>query len=252
MHGRRRSYDFLTQLFALLTAATTGKQINPHFIPTHIKMAPADLTEEKNKRKELIANGNKDYDLKKRQRLLFLNHFMFGNTGNGGSNSFLYMLDNDNAGFVRIDQKDIFIMFGLEAVYAKYADQLTALEKEYDNVSPLGQMLQLGIEPKKVKRSVYLTTSGGPKITLPITGTCGSDQIDTIITHLDETPVDITEFALVNTFDKYGGLNEHGMKISVLDPADYDPVSCEKKIACNNKRDELFAAIEADCKTARA
>jgi hypothetical protein len=247
VHGRRRSYDFVTQLYAFLNATTTGKKINPDFIPTHIKVPVTDIEQEKNIRKELLADGNHDYDQKKRQKLLFLNHFMFGNTNNSGSNSFLYMLSNNNAGGVNIHKKDIFKMFGLEAMYNKYAIQLNALEKEYNEVSPLGQMLQLGIEPKKVQKAVYLTTSGGPKQSLQISDTTSSDQIDTIITHLDEHPKDVTEFALINTFDKYGGLNEYGMKISVLDPADYDPESLAKKIVCNNKRDALFSAIQSDC-----
>lgn len=249
VHGRRRSYDFLTQLYMCLRTATSNQPASPDFIFTHLKNQTTDLKEQKNIRMQLLKEGN-PFDSKhslegtqKRQNLLFLNHFIFGNAIKDlGSCSFLYMLYNTNAGKINITIEDIFKMFNLEKVYAKYTPWLLQLEKEYDAINCFGQMLQIGISPKKVIKSVYLTSSGGSKKSMVISGIT-TDKIDVILNELNKNPQDKAEFALINTFDKYGGLNEHDMKISILDPADYDPESLQKKILCNQKRDILFQEI---------
>ena len=252
VHGRRRRYDFPTQVHAFLNSITTNQQVNNDFILTHIKKRADDLAKEETTREQLIKEGN-PFDSKKntegiarRQKLLFVNHFIFGNLGRSGSNSFQYMLDNDNATHVHITTKQLFDAYGID--FKLYAAKIEELEKEYNAISRYGQMLQIGITPEKVKKCVYLTSSGGPKVPLKISKDTSSDDIHTILNHLKTDPVDRTEFAIINTFDKNGGLNPHGMKISVLDPADYDPESLAKKIACEKKRNELFAQIERDYK----
>ena len=281
VHGRRRSYDFPTQVQAFLESLTANQPINNDFIPTHIKKRAADLEKEKAIREQLIKEGNAldskndSQGIERRQRLLFLNHFMFGNMDRDGSNSFKYMLSNKNADSIQIATKQVFDLFNLANHYKIYERKLKELEKEYNAISPYGQMLQIGITPEKVKKCVYKTRSGGPKVILKVSDTYSPDQIDalfsdhtgfpivknlkgetdridTVLGHLKTNPIDRTEFALVNTFDQNGGLNPHGMKISVLDPADYDPESLAKKIACEKKRNELFAQIERDYKTAKA
>ena len=260
VHGRDRIHNFPTQLYMFLDALKNGK--NPHnFIPTHIKKQEVDLPAEVAIRKLLITEGNPftfessthAERVRRRRKLLFLNHFIFGNCKYGGDSSYYYMYSNfnvGNIGTVHITAKQVFQMFDMD--YAPYAEKLGELEKEFYAVSSFGQMLQIGITPEKVKQCVYPTLYEGKKDSIKLSDTTSSDDIETILNHLKTDPIDDLHFALVNTCDTYGGLNPHGMKISVLDAADYDPESLAKKIACEKKRNELFAHIERDYKTAKA
>ena len=129
-------------------------------------------------------------------------------------------------GEIAFTTEEIFNMFGLNDAYQAFADELKQLQEEHDNLSKYGEMLQVAIPKDNVDKSVYYTTSGGPKKEFISTGDgekVTTTDIKTILADLDKNPQDIAEFVLVETRDKLGGLNpESGIKVfsyNVVDPA---------------------------------
>lgn len=252
-HGRRRIYNFAEKVFSLIISTLTNKQAQ-EFVYTHIKKpvyAPQELNDESAFRIHLVQNGNlfdSKHDprgKKNREKILFLNHFVLGNNSKyNSSSSFGSMLDNGNVGSFSISLEDIFAMYNLNSVYEKYKERLMKLENDYNTISNYGQLLQIGIKPEKVKACVYLTSSGGPLTSLDIPGKGKTNNIMEILKHLDENPVDRTEFALINTWDEDGGLHPKNMKINVIDPVDHDPNTAAEKRQLDMQKDELFEEIK--------
>ena len=98
-----------------------------------------------------------------RQALLFTNYALFGNTTNHGSCSASYFLGNSNVSTPDISSKDIFEKFKKEGFYQKYKNEIDALEKEFNELSKTGNLIQIAIPETHLQKHLYLTKSGGQK-----------------------------------------------------------------------------------------
>jgi hypothetical protein len=253
-HARRWQYGFLTDVYDMLYEYKSGKELHDFMFtqlddPVVGKVSDKFYVAETEIRKRLMKEGN-PYDSNNnsfgrvnRQRLLFLNKFLFGNLRNLGSCSMYYFLRNANIGDITFSVKEIFNMFGLNDAYQAFADELQQLQKEHNTLSKYGEMLQIAIPKDNVDKSVYHTEPGGPTLEFALTGDgekTTTTDIKTILADLDKNPQDIAEFVLVETRDKLGGLNpESGIKVF-----SYNTVEPAKLTAFKEKEKALFERIQ--------
>jgi hypothetical protein len=235
-HGRRWRYKFLSDVYSMLRSHKLG-EFFPDFIFTHL-VAPMPgylsekfLADQKDIREALLKEGNpfpesthlpesgpvstkQMISFGNRQSLLFFNKFLFGNIKNRGSCTMAYVLEDSNIGTIDFSLKDIFNMFGYADVYSEYEKELDDLQKEQDQLSECGELLQILIPKDTVNKCLYYTTSGGPKKAFRMPGGNTTTDINVILKRLDENPEDIVEFVLINTQDEFGGLNpKSGIKV---------------------------------------
>ncbi len=265
-HGRRWQYGFLSHVYDMLYSQLKGKPLENFSFTHFVEQMRGEGSEkfsanQEQMREKLLQEGNlfsmstklpeKGLSSEKqlqgflnRQKLLFLNKFLFGNLGRLGSCSISYILENDNMGEVDFPIREIFNMFDYGDIYDMYAKDLDDLQQEYNALSQYGEMLQILVPKANVDKCVYYTTSGGPKI--EFYGQPGNQTADVkeILKSLDENPQDVAEFVLVNTYDKFGGLNpDSGIKIF-----SYNLVAPEKMAAFQEKEKQLFDKIRESCR----
>ncbi|HLJ31012.1 MAG TPA: hypothetical protein VKU36_01115 [Candidatus Babeliales bacterium] len=250
-HGRRWANGFLSDMYGMLYSYKSGKELND-FIFTQLddpalgKVSEKFYAAETEKRERLIKEGN-PYNSKKhsfgiinRASLLFLNKFLFGNMHNLGSSSLFYALLGINVGKIDFPIKEIFNMFGCDDAYQEFAQQLKDLRQEYNSLTGYGEMLQIAVPKKNVDECIYYTRSGGPKEEFVSEADEITTDINVILESLDKNPRDIVEFVLVETRDKFGGLNpESGIKVF-----SYNAVDPKKMAAFKEKEKELFERIK--------
>jgi hypothetical protein len=252
-HGRRWQYAFLADIYGLLYSSTSGKKLQD-FIFVHLddpatgKVSEKFMQSEQDRRERLVKEGNIfSHDTKghpvgiaSRQSLLFLNKFLFGNLGRLGSNSMDYIVSNHNVGNISFSIAEIFSMFGLFNIYQQYADALSKLKEEHDELTQYGELLQILIPKDTVDKTVYYTTSGGPRKEYQLSDGTKTTDTKTILKDIDEHPVDVAEFVGIVTNDKYGLLNpDSGVKIysrNVVDP--------QKMALFREKEKQLFDRIK--------
>jgi hypothetical protein len=268
-HARRWQYGFLTDVYDMLYEYKSGKDLDDFMFtqlddPVVGKVSDKFYASETEKRERLIKEGNpydsktNSFGISNRQSLLFLNKFLFGNLGRLGSCSMYYLLENHNMGEIAFSTQEIFNMFGLNDAYQAFADELKQLQQEHDNLSKYGEMLQIAVPKDNVDKSVYYTTSGGPK--KEFVSTSGGEKvittdIKTILTDLDKKPQDIAEFVLVETRDKLGGLNpESGIKVfsyNAVDPALWNAFKEKEKALFDRIQDWMRMRKKEQDKMAR-
>lgn len=260
-HGRRWSYGFLSQVYDMLYSQLKDKPLG-NFSFTHFVEQMKEEGSEKffadqeQMREKLLKEGNRFSETTRlpkgrktasekelqgflnRQKLLFLNKFLFGNIDKISSSSIAYILGNFNQGQSEADffTREIFNMFDYGDIYDMYAKDIDDLEQEYNKLSRYGELLQILVPKENVDKCVYYTTSGGPLV--------GSGDVKEILRYLDKYPKDKVEFALVNTYDKHGGLNpDSGIKVF-----SYNLVEPEKMAAFKEKEKQLFDKIREACR----
>ena len=272
-HGRRWQYNYLSDLYTIFYEHQSGKPLTDfiftHLVEQGITPSKAFLKSETIKRERLIKEGNPfshdthlpEHDpalitgqkratlqqmigFGNRQTLLFLNKFLFGNIGKRGSCTMSYVLEDSNIGKINFSFKEIFSMFGYGETYHRYEKELSALQSEHEQLTRCGELLQILVPKDTVDKSVYYTTSGGPKKTFYIPGEGNTTDLKKILKYLDQNPKNIVEFVLVNTQDTFGGLNpDSGIKVfshNLVDPA--------KMAEFKEKQKQLFDRILESCR----
>jgi len=271
-HGRRWRYKFLSDVYSMLYSHQTDNPlidfIFTHLVEQGVRGSQKFIDNEKQKREQLLKEGNpfpilthssihhaslseqkraameQMASFGARQSLLFLNKFLFGNINKRGSCTMAYVLEDSNVGRIDFSLKDIFSMFGYADVYSEYEKELDDLQKEHDQLSQCGELLQILVPKNIVDKCVYYTTSGGPKKSFRMPDGSTTTDVKMILDDLDKNPEDIVEFALINTQDEFGGLNpSSGIKIfsrGLFDAA--------KMAAFQNKLKLLFVRIKKSLK----
>lgn len=159
-HSQRWEYLFGEKLYTDLWALTHHKKRPTHYIFPHVRISGIDPEEYgKLSRTEILKHGG--CWGKERGTLLFATNSLFGNYKDQACRSALsYFLRNYNEGDVRFQRKDIFTHYKLSHLYAKYAQEITKLEKHYNAARTFGTMLRIAI-PKTMIRDYCYRTWGG-------------------------------------------------------------------------------------------
>lgn len=193
------------------------------------------------KGRETFENGDA------RSRQLFLNTSFFGNTTNLGSSSAYYLSTDSNVSDVRVSLKDMFGMYGQEALYEKYKNEFDVLQREHDELSKgYGNMIFLAVPKDKVSDFVVQVRPGGYLTTSIVNGKETND-IKVILDALATDPssvkdADKKEFVLAMT-DTAGLDPKSGIEIRSVNAA--DP---EKLAAWQKKFDALMTKIAPEFK----
>ena len=242
-HGRWWEYGFLSDIFDILHSYKSD--IEPGgFVFPHLNDSPTGkkselfLAAEQEKREYLKRHGNRSSHLTKstektpeaieaylnRQRLLFVNKFLFGNLERPGSNSIDYIIHNynQNQGDIDFSVQEIFSMFGYTNVYKKHEKEILALQRKYNSLSKYGELLQIIVPKNMVDKCVYYTTSGGPKLTYTLSDGTKTTDIKKILQDEDQNPRDIGEYAIIMTHDIGLDPKRSGIQITshnTVDPA---------------------------------
>jgi len=173
---------------------------------------------------------------------------LLANASNPGSNSLTYITENYNTG-TGLNRKTITLQtafddLGYGNIYKQYKKQLKKLEKKNTELTQYGNLLLFAIPKDKINDLVYLTTDDDSRKNIHIDGIGKTDNITEIMETLRNNPekisdTDKTEFALIKTYDKNGGLNpESGVKVfnfNAVDPAEWQ--------AYRTKENKLFEQI---------
>lgn len=250
-HGRRWKWGFLSDIYNMLYSYKSQKELKD-FIFTNLddpvlgNISEQFFMSEKTSREQLLKEGNPSSATTHRS-LLFLNKFLFGNLNFEFSSSISYMMSNYDQGKLSLSIKEVFNMFGRSDAYQAFEDKLLTLQEDYNKLTRYGELLQIAIPKDTVNKCVYYTTNCGPKISFSKTSylkhiPCINETTDVklILKDLDTNPRDETEFALINTRDKFGGLNpESGIKMF-----SYNAVDPEKWTTFKNKEKDLFNQIK--------
>lgn len=242
VHGQRNEYILYEKLFTYLWSLKNNQRIDD-FLFAHVK--PIPRLGEQYRRKQLLRTG-RTYNTDNRKLLLFLNYALFGNLYNTGSNSALYIKENNNIGDITLNGKQCFEFAGYSPkLYEQFKDKIAELEKDYKTLSKYGTALVVAVPKDKIHKNIIAVEPGGALKKVEIGEYSATGNIETIMRALREdtgsvTDSDSLEFCLIMTADKDGGLNPaSGIKIIPVMAA-----SDEKLQELKKKEQELFDAIK--------
>jgi hypothetical protein len=242
VHAQRWPYHLLEMVYRNLWEIKNNRKLE-NFRFAHTKDY-RPKTKQKVDHAHIIEKGrNGFYDIETRDKQLFLNANLFGNTTNLGSCTLGYFIGNENVSDVKVSIDAIFAKFGQYAVYEKYKSEFDALEQEHEalNKKKCGNILFYAIPKEKINDCVALVLPGGYKTTALINGKETGDVsviLDALTTNPHNvTQQDIKEFTLSMT--DQGGMNpDSGIKVFSVNAA--DP---EKLAAWKAKFDALMAMV---------
>ncbi len=249
VHGQRWEYQLAQQWFGRLWTLNKEQPIQDYVFP-HLKQGAiqADLDNEQKIREQLLKHGECLIcpETSARQKVLFMNCPLFGNTTRPGCSSAHYFANNKSEHSIHASLKDVFHLYGYSSsYYKKYKNELEELEQEHKNLSKTGNMLLIAIPKDKLKDCVYLCGASGGKQSINVPNIGETYDIETIMNTLHTNPEkledsDGLQFCMPMTADltlnPYGGI-----KISSFNAADK-----EKFAAFNKKSDALFDEIKQD------
>jgi hypothetical protein len=261
VHGQQRRFYFPERLYTHLWSLRKKQSVDNFFF-AHVKDlvdTPETQFEEDVMRKTIHMTGtiqeseSNEIDIERRKKVLFMNYAFFANAQNLGSNSADYIIKNKNAPAgreIEISIKEPFTLLGYDWIYNKYQQEIEQLAKDYENLSPFGNMLLVAIPKDKIYKYAYLCRSGG--LQQPLTKNDGTKITDIRIAleTLLKNPEtlqdsDRIEFCLIMTQQK-GGLDPStGIQIYPLlsgDPEKLKVLQAREKI--------LLDKITADVKEA--
>lgn len=162
------------------------------------------LEQESSTRSAMIKTGRTE---EHRSRLLFMNHALFGNSGNAGSNSFAYFLTNTNVHNTEMPIGELFSIFNIETLYKKYQEKFEILEELHLNANESngGNLLLISCTQEQVRSSIFCAEPGGKKKTVKIDGH-EIDDVVTILNTLQSNPQalensDLIEYCMALTQD---------------------------------------------------
>jgi hypothetical protein len=171
VHGRNFAYNLREMVYRNLWEYAHNTKVPADFRFTHTKPEHDPLTkdvlvvpEEKKLHERNIAVLENHQSDELRNRRLFLNTELFGNSGAVGSSSFSYFSSNDNAsGFIRVSIDDIFEQFGQKKLYEKYKKRFEALDLEHRALTKYGELLIVAVPKERVSEDVQtIQVSGDP------------------------------------------------------------------------------------------
>ena len=162
VHGQQRKFYFPERLYTHLWGLRKKQSVSNFFF-THVKdlveTEEAKLEEDIMRKTIHMAGTLPDsdstigVDIERRKRVLFMNYAFFANSGNVGSNSAHYVIENINAfagSKIKISIKEPFTLLGYDWIYKKNQKEIELLAKDYENLSKYGNMLLIAIPKDKI------------------------------------------------------------------------------------------------------
>jgi hypothetical protein len=261
VHGQQRRFYFPEWLYTHLWGLRKHQSVT-NFLFAHVKdliETPETQFEEDITQKTIHLAGtikesdSTQIDIERRKKVLFMNYVFFANTQNLGSNSADYILKNKNSPAgreIEISVQEPFTLLGYDWIYKKHQKEIEQLAKDYENISPFGNILLIAIPKDKIYKYAYLCRSGG--LQQPLAKKDGTQITDiriameTLLKHPETLQdSDRIEFCLIMTQQK-GGLDPStGIQIYPLlsgDPEKLKALQAREKI--------LLDKITADVKEA--
>lgn len=179
------------------------------------------------KRKQLKQNGNR--------KMVFMAHNLYSNRAGACAGD--YYLHARQQWDYTTKIQDIFSSFGYQDIYNQFANELHALEKEYKELCPLGQLLMFSFSPKALKKCVYTCYPGGHKRSVKIKNPAtdelqSTDNMVKIAQALKNNPDTIEdyeslEFCFIPTLDYGLNLQVAGKDVRVFNLTGVEPAKME-------------------------
>lgn len=163
-HACKWDWDLRQDLFTKLMEIKLQKNL-PNYRFLRFESDYHITNEEQNIRKVLLDYGRIDHDLLPplRPRLFFMNHALFGNLHNVGSNTFAYWYYNNDCSTIQISLQDIFKQTGFDAYYEKYQREIHELETLHKKSENKGTLLLISVDPQTAPHYIYPAEVGGYK-----------------------------------------------------------------------------------------
>lgn len=249
VHGQSSEYLLPEKIFTDLFC-THNNIPEQDFLFAHIRNNDDTKKDAADHKKLLNGIDHSDPERKeRRQKLLFLNAPLFGNTTSPGSSTAVIFFENKNKGEIKTPLKSVFELHGDADIYEKFKKKFDILEEKFASIGKgHGTILFFAIPKKMAEKYVIPTAPGGFKEKISVINEGSTDDINVIMEayqhHQEDIPnFDRHEFCLIMCGEAMNP--QSGIKVKIFNAADhykmaellkeYDTVMADVKVAIKAK-----------------